>query len=158
MRSFNIITGIFLCIIIWCGCTNLDDENSSKVINAKTLTGINTPVLDSIFSDKNLLLKNHSMDTLLVVIGSEQDILKVCSSPVNLQVDFTNYTIVGCKVKSASISDVISNAVLIDNATQYQCEVTVERYTGCWAAIGNLYTWRVYPKISKEKNINMVVK
>lgn len=158
MRSFNTITGLFLCVIIWCGCTNFDDSNSSKVINAKTLTGINTPVLDSIFSDKNLLLKNLSMDTLLVVINSEQDISKVCSSMVNLQVDFANYTIVGCKIKSASVSDVISNAVLIDNATRYQCEVTVKKCTGCWTAIGNLYTWRVYPKISKEKNISMVVK
>ena len=117
-------------------------------------------VLDSIFSDQNSLITNREIDKLLIVINSLQDFNTISDGPDTIQLDFEKYALIGCKFTTSSISNTIADAQLLfhSNTMKYKYVVSVDKCESCWTAIGNLYSWGIYPKISQNENVELQIK
>ena len=145
---------IFLTTLL--SCSKDAEWNKVKKISPDENT---QHVLDSIFSDQNSLIANREMDKFLIVINNLQDYNTISDGPDTIEVDFTKYSIVGCKFKTSSISNTIAGAKLLycGNTLKYKYVVNVDKCESCWTAIGNLYSWGIFPKITDKDNVILEV-
>jgi hypothetical protein len=115
--------------------------------------------LDLIFSRENSCLLNFQEDTVFHVISSHSDFGELNNLNTILEIDFDNYTLIAGKITVPSISDRISEITLTSSNTmsRYKLEISIDRCVECYWAIGNLYFWRLYPKLNAGYKINFSV-
>ena len=116
--------------------------------------------LDIIFSDNNELVKNIKGDTLLYAINSKEELLEI-SLNINtvIDIDFENQSIIWGRFLTSSISNNITSKQLSVCHPSSNCryEISVEKCTECWAALGYLYYWAIYPRKINIKNVSLII-
>jgi len=116
--------------------------------------------LDIIFSENNELVKNIKGDTLLYAINSKEELLEI-SYNINTVIDinFENQSIIWGRFLTSSISNNIASKQLsvCYISSKYRYEISVEKCTDCWEALGYLYYWAIYPRKININNVSLVI-
>jgi len=116
--------------------------------------------LDIIFSENNELVKNIKGDTLLYVINSKEKLLEI-SHNINtiIDIDFENQSIIWGRFLTSSISNNIALKQLsvCYPSSNYRYEISVEKCTDCWEALGYLYYWDIYSRKININNVSLIV-
>lgn len=152
------ISFIFLFLsLIGPGCEKEDDEWIE--INPSNQTTGTANQLDIIFSEDNNCLLNFQGDTVLHTVFVPTTFMGMDNCNNIPEIDFGAYTLIAGKIMVASISDHISAITLTSNRAKdgYKLNVSIDKCDGCYAAIGYLYFWRLYPKLNSEYNFELVV-
>ena len=136
-------------------CEKEDEWIQIESYNPDKQLGI---LLDSIFSQKNNCLLNFQADNVFHAIFSNSDFMEIDSCNNIPEIDFNEYTLIIGKIMVSSISDSISNITLSSNNTsKYELEVFIYKPDGRYAAIGQLYFWRLYPKLESENDFELLI-
>ena len=118
-------------------------------------------VLNIIFSENNELVKNIKGDTLLYAINSKEELLEI-SHNINtiIDIDFENQSIIWGRFLTSSISNNIASKQLsvCHSPSNYRYEISVEKCTDCWEALGYLYYWAIYPRKININNVSLVIR
>ncbi len=84
--------------------------------------------------------------------------MEIDSCSIIPEIDFDEFTLIVGKFMVSSISDSISNITLSsNNTTKYILEVSIYKPDGRYAAIGQLYFWRLYPKLESENDFELLI-
>ena len=145
---------LVLCILIMSSCQK---ENEWVQIDSIQADLELTDYLDSIFSEQNSCLTIFDNDTLFHVIFSSDDIKSIDNCNEFSEVDFKEYTMIVGKIMVSSISDKLGPINLSSDSNKYLLEVSIDKCTECYAAIGYLYFWELYPKLNAQNNFEMIV-
>ncbi|MEW4923276.1 hypothetical protein [Algibacter sp. 2305UL17-15] len=145
--------------IICMDCNEDDSCNWELIESAPVNNTVNQNLLNEVFSNENDYFKDFG-DTLLI-ISDEQELFNISNIETDMGIDFEKYTLVGGKFRTSSISNEISTIALYkcNPRSEYRLEVIVKQCTECFAAIGNLYYWKIYPSsIDSKSNILLTIK
>ena len=176
IKNILFLAGLCAAILLAVGCEK--GENSGKRLDVDNINVVNCEWkavaemslndnslkerLDSIFSEKNPLLTKINGDTLLFVINNEQDFSEICKkNNIGLSIDFEKQSIIWGRILTSSISDKITSQQLSECITlpnNYKYDIYKEKCTECWAALGFLYYWAVYPQKIEKDNILLTIK
>jgi hypothetical protein len=157
MKSINIIhltSVLFISIFIFASCQK---DNECLQINSAEPEKELSEYLDSIFTRHNNCLTNFENDTLFHFIFSSNNFENIDNCHRISQVDFNNYTLVVGKVQVSSISDKLESINLSSKNKGYKVKISIDKCTECYAAIGYLYFWKLYPKLNSNYNCELVV-
>jgi hypothetical protein len=116
--------------------------------------------LDNVFSDSNELLRGIQNDTLFA-INNQKDMGKLQSSEyLDIWIDWDNYSIIGGKIVTLSVSDEILSQQLSKRlgTSSYKYEIEVKKCTVCYWAIGHHYFWTIYDKKLDFKDVSLTIK
>jgi hypothetical protein len=81
------------------------------------------------------------------------------SSNESLDIDWDNYSIIGCKIITSSISiEILSQQLLEYSPSSYIYMVEVKNCTACWTALGQHYFWAIYAKKLNAENVSLTIK
>jgi hypothetical protein len=146
----------------------LEQQTEEEIqVVSKTPSSEQKNRLDYIFSAENELLRDQypsSMDDLLFVINNRDDIIKLqgfSEDPdIWLEFDWDNYSIIGCKIYTHSVSDKILSGKLVayPDTSSYGYEIEVKNCTECYWGIGKFYLWEVYPRKLNPEDVSLVIK
>ena len=116
--------------------------------------------LDIIFSENNELVKNIRGDTLLYAINSKEELSEI-SHNINtvIDIDFENQSIIWGRFLTSSISNNIASKQLsvCYPSSNYRYEISVDKCTDCWEALGYLYYWAIYPRKINVNNVSLII-
>ena len=146
-----------LCVVLLGGCKK--GEGESIQIDSLTLDEKTDIQLNSIISKNNNCLLNFQKDIVSHVIFNQSELNKLDNCNSIPEIDFSKYTLIVGKIMVSSISDNISAITLTSNETKatYNLEVSISEPDGCYAAIGHLYFWRIYPKLNAKYDFRLLV-
>jgi hypothetical protein len=132
-----------------------------ETVNPVPVSDIFKQELDHVFSENNEIVKNIEGDTLLFVINNEQELKEIgyIGGLSSQAVDFANETVVWGKILTSSISDKIFDKQLsvCSSVNNYKYDVTIEKCTNCWFALGYLYFWEIYPVKINAEDILLII-
>ena len=141
-------------------CYNENNNCEWTKLNPVVLTEQLKDNLDIIFSENNELVKNIKGDTLLYVINNKEELLEI-SHNINtvIEIDFENQSIIWGRFLTSSISNNIASKQLsvCYPSSIYRYEISVEKCTECWAALGYLYYWAIYPRKININNVSLFI-
>lgn len=155
-KFLEFVITVMLVVLIGVGCREVDDgqiQIEPQMPSAQVVEN-----LDSIFSSSNKCLSGFNEDTVLYTVFSHTQLESFDDCQDFSEIDFSEFTLVVGKITVSSISDSISTVTLTLNDNKYKVEVTINKCEECYAAIGSLYFWRLYPKLQTKFDIELVVR
>ncbi len=146
-------------VTVSCSKDSTKSDGEWIQINPSELDNQTAAQLDLIFSRDNNFLLNFQEDTVLQVIFSHSDFGELDNCNTISEIDFDNYTLIAGKITVPSISDNISDISLSSSNIRgsYKLEISIDKCVECYWAIGNLYFWRLYPKLNPGYKIDFSV-
>jgi hypothetical protein len=141
------------------------DNNPLKVIEPvqnNEIDVLQKNYLDTIFSEKNQLIpQDWQIDSNIYVINSLEELNEINADKVLINIDFSKYTLIGGRVTINSLTPDIkislegeANNPHID----YYLTVELDYTKGGFYAMGNIYFWRLYPKLKNTSEVITIVK
>lgn len=158
-NNINYVKILLLSIVGMMGmmsCSKDDDVRRIDCQDYLEKTALNDStkkIIDSVFSDYNPYF-NTAKDTTLLIINDKTELSEITHHEI--MIDFEKYTLIGVKILSPSISDSLAMSVIsCSQQSDIICEVTHIQCKNCWTAVGNLYTWGIYPKIKQSIDLQL---
>ena len=155
---------VFLCLIglaiVACNpINNPEDKPSSSgdTIQLVHLDSLNKSLLDEVFCDYNLKLRDLKEDSVYI-ISSQEELQSIYPDYIETfpTIDFSKNCIVFTYVVRPSISDILLGVDMRYNQNNgLDFIVTFQECTSCYTAIWKAYPYGVYPKFNKLESITL---
>jgi hypothetical protein len=115
--------------------------------------------LNSAFSKDNNCLLSFREDTVYHVISTRKELAEIDNCTSIPDIDFDKHTLIVGKVMVTGMVSSISEVSLSYNSADdiYLIEVSIDDCEECYTAIGQLYFWRVYPKLKSGSSFKLLV-
>ncbi len=159
MKRVVLQTGIsfLLLFMMGAGCTKDGEEwvqVDSLIPDAQLSSQLN-----STFTENNACLLNFQKDTVFHVIYNKKELAEINICNTIPDVDFDKCTLIVGKIMVSSISDNISEIILTsnDNKAIYNIEISIFEPDGRYGAIGNLFFWRIFPRLKSGYDFKLLV-
>ncbi len=164
-----LFTECLLLSIMVFGCTKENDD--WLFIKEEVLDKNISTKLDDIFSKDNLTIveyfddinigtNNSSLyDPQVSTINSKDEFMKFNNGEEELNIDFSEYTLIFGKIIIPSISNSLSSKTLYYNdfRRNYKFELNVYRPQIGFTLVGEIYFWSIYQKLNPSYALNIEI-
>lgn len=151
---------LMLCLALFeTGCENYENEGEWFQIDSLMPDIPVSLQLSSIFIENENCLIDFQQDTVFKVFYSQQELVDIDTCNIIPEIDFNKYSLIAGKIMVPGMVSNISNITLTYNNSEerYSFELLVDECEECYAAIGFLLFWRLYPKLNIGYDVDVFI-